>query len=237
MRRNAPRGRRRGDTGASAVEFAIVVPVLLLLLLGMLEFGFLLRDYLSVSSSVRVGSRAAASGAGAGPATCPNPLPDGMTACAGTDTPQLAQSAADAIQRAGTAMPQDLIDEIWVYRSNTSGFPTNAYATYANNGTLIDDNRDSGATDQATALAAGCTTACVKYRWINAQNRFRYVGGSWDSRTINGCIDDPDAVGVYMKATHPFFTRILAESMTLQDRSVMAFEPLPSNICAPGNHP
>jgi Flp pilus assembly protein TadG len=66
-----PRRRGRGDGGATAVEFAIVVPVLFLLVIGMLEFAFVMRDYLAVSSSTRVGARIAATGANAGQGTCP----------------------------------------------------------------------------------------------------------------------------------------------------------------------
>lgn len=221
----------RGDRGASAVEFAIIVPVLLLILLGIIEFAFVMRDYLGVSSSVRVGTRVASSGAGAKAATCPVPLPEGMTACAGPDTPQLAQSAADAIQRAGTAMPQDAIDDIWVYRANTSGFPANSYYVSTSN-----PNNTTGATTADAMLAAGCTTACVRYRWNDARNRFEYVGGSWDYRRINACIADPDAVGVYMRATHTFFTGLILNTLALQDKSVMSFEPLPAGQCAPGAH-
>ncbi|MCX6434178.1 MAG: pilus assembly protein [Actinobacteria bacterium] len=231
MLRLTPRRGRRGDRGASAVEFAILVPVLLLILLGILEFAFVLRDYLSVSSAVRVGTRVAASGAGSKAATCPNPLPTGMTACAGTDTPQLAQSAADAIQRAGTAMAQDAIDEIWVYRANTSGYPANSYYT-----SVANPNNTTGATTQAAMLAAGCNTACVKYAWNDAQNKFEYRGGVWDYTKINACIKDPDAVGIYMKATHPFFTKFIRSTISMTDRSVMSFEPLPAGQCAPGAH-
>jgi hypothetical protein len=231
MSRRRLRRAGRGDRGASAVEFAIVVPVLLLILLGILEFAFVFRDYLSVSSAVRVGTRTASSGAGAREAVCPYPLPVGMTACTGSDTPQLAQSAADAIQRAGTTMNQDIIDEIWVYRANTSGFPANSvYVSSAN------PNNTTGATTQDAALAQGCNTACVKYRWNDALNKFQYTSGTWDYKTINGCIADADAVGVYMKATHPFFTKFIRDSLTMSDRSVMTFEPLPAGQCAPGAH-
>ena len=85
------------------MEFAIVVPVLFLLVIGMLEFAFVMRDYLAVSSSTRVGARIAATGANAGQGTCPG-LP---IICVPGNVPALAQDAADAIQQAGTAMPQD----------------------------------------------------------------------------------------------------------------------------------
>lgn len=51
--------RRRG---AALVEFAIVVPLLMLLLMGIMEFGMILHDYLSISQGAREGVREAAVG-------------------------------------------------------------------------------------------------------------------------------------------------------------------------------
>jgi Flp pilus assembly protein TadG len=46
-----------GDRGASLVEFAIVLPVLALLLFGVIEFGLTLNDYQSVRQGAREGAR------------------------------------------------------------------------------------------------------------------------------------------------------------------------------------
>lgn len=51
---------RTGDTGASALEFAVVVPVLLLLLFGMIEFGLIFQGQLAVTHAAREGARLAA---------------------------------------------------------------------------------------------------------------------------------------------------------------------------------
>lgn len=50
----------RNSRGAAAVEFAIVLPVLLLLVMGIIEFGLLMKDYLAVSHASREGARYAA---------------------------------------------------------------------------------------------------------------------------------------------------------------------------------
>ena len=42
------------------VEFAIVLPVLLLIVLGIIQFGFLFKDYIALTDAVRVGARQAA---------------------------------------------------------------------------------------------------------------------------------------------------------------------------------
>lgn len=52
-------GRLRGETegGAALVEMAIIMPLLLLLIIGILEYGALFKDYLTASSTVRETTR------------------------------------------------------------------------------------------------------------------------------------------------------------------------------------
>lgn len=223
--RVAGRRRRRGhgDSGATAVEFAIVVPVLLLLVIGMLEFAFVMRDYLSVSSATRVGSRVASTGASAGPGTCPG----APIVCVPAKVPALAQNAADAIQQAGLGMPQDYIDYILVYDSNDKGYPGSA----------------GNATMPARDECGNSTYPnCVAFRWAPTINRFVYVTGAWDSSTIYACPptasnpDGPDSVGVFMQATHPYLSRLFGATMTITNRALNQFEPLPINQCAGGEH-
>jgi Flp pilus assembly protein TadG len=54
------RGGRRRDRGAAAVEFALVVPVLLLLVLGIAEFGRAYNIQTTVSAAAREGVRSMA---------------------------------------------------------------------------------------------------------------------------------------------------------------------------------
>ena len=56
-----PMGRRiGGERGAELVEFALVLPVLLVLLAGILDMGFLFKDWEVVTNAAREGARAAA---------------------------------------------------------------------------------------------------------------------------------------------------------------------------------
>lgn len=48
---------RRDDTGASAVEFALVAPILLVLVFGIIEYGFWFSDSLSLRQGVREAAR------------------------------------------------------------------------------------------------------------------------------------------------------------------------------------
>ena len=53
------RRRPQGDRGAVAVEAALVTPLILLIVFGIIEFTLLLKDNVAVTSAVRAGSRTA----------------------------------------------------------------------------------------------------------------------------------------------------------------------------------
>src|SRR4051794_25678499 len=204
-------GARAGERGAVAVEAAIVTPLLMVLLLGIVEMSLLMRDVVSTNSSVRTGARVAAAAAGAGPGTCQasaNPPP-----CTPANAPAVAQVAADAIARAGSAMPKDSIQWLLVYSANPQGYPLPA-----GNQSLT------------------CSTKCVKYVWDSGLNKFRYARGSWSSASINACLNDParESVGVVLQARHSWITGFFGTGVTLQERSVTQFEPLPNESCKPG---
>jgi Flp pilus assembly protein TadG len=50
----------RDEQGQSIAEFALVLPLLMMILLAILQFGVLFRDYLAVTDAVRAGARKAA---------------------------------------------------------------------------------------------------------------------------------------------------------------------------------
>ena len=58
MLRFPRRPRRSDDTGAAAVELALVLPLLLLILFGIVDFGLMLNAQITVTSAAREGARA-----------------------------------------------------------------------------------------------------------------------------------------------------------------------------------
>lgn len=217
------RAGRRRQRGAVAVEAALVTPLVLMMLIGIVEFSFALRDYVSVSSAVRTGIRTATTNSSliSGNGTCEAPGPDlpSPPPCSPTSTPAFAQLAALAIQQTGTAMPKDAIDYIFVYKANDKGYP------------------GANGTTSMPGSVAGCAasaTPCVAYVWQDSRDRFRYAGGSWPANTVNACPTTADLVGIYMHATHKFVSRLFGASIPLGDRAVMRFEPLPSTTCGSG---
>jgi len=211
--------RRREERGAVAIEAALVTGVVLLMIFGVVEMAFVMRDYVGVTSAARVGARAASTGAAAGSCVAD---PADVVPCPAHGVPELAQEAADAIASARTVLPEDAITYIMVYKANDDGFPGSA---------------------TSMPPLSSCTTSCVAYKWSPSQNRFRYAQGSWDSRTINGCAEPQapsylplDGVGVQIVVEHDWLTGIFGQSMQLSDHAVMSFEPLANAACAPGKH-
>lgn len=54
------RSRLNDDKGQSIVEFAFVLPILLALVLGIVQFGIAFNNYLTITDATRVGARKAA---------------------------------------------------------------------------------------------------------------------------------------------------------------------------------
>jgi Flp pilus assembly protein TadG len=60
------RHQRRRDGGQSLVEFALLIPIFLIMVFGIIDFGLGLRAYISVTQSTREGARFASIGNPAG---------------------------------------------------------------------------------------------------------------------------------------------------------------------------
>ena len=195
------------------METALVTPVLIIVLLGIIELPMLIRDYVAITSAARTGARVAAAAPDAGNCV---PNPADVTPCPANSVPNFVQIAADAVSRNGTALPARSIRSILVYKANANGYP----------GSL-------------TSMPTSCAgvTSCVAYTWNELAGKFKYSGGTWDSRTVNACFpSNIDLVGVQLIAEHTFLGGLLGTSMEMSERTVMNFEPLPVNLCASGSH-
>jgi Flp pilus assembly protein TadG len=123
-----PARRRRGilgDRGASAVEAAIVTPVVMVLLFGIIEAGFVFKDYLAVAGAVRAGVR---------------------TASANPRTATFAQAAANKVAQTGGAMNFSDVQQLWVYKVDldlTSNKPI-GFTDFSNCTVCVKFSWDSG---------------------------------------------------------------------------------------------
>ncbi|HEY7465476.1 MAG TPA: TadE/TadG family type IV pilus assembly protein [Dehalococcoidia bacterium] len=56
-------GRRHGQRGQSLLEFALVLPIFLLFVMGTVDFGWALRNYITATNAAREGARYGVTGA------------------------------------------------------------------------------------------------------------------------------------------------------------------------------
>jgi hypothetical protein len=116
------------------VEFVLIAPLFLMLLMGMLDYGLVFRDYLTVANTTRTGAR--------------------VGSAAGTD------AAADyqilqAIKSASAALPVGTIAGIAVFKSNTTGTIDTTCKTTWKAGVCNFYTAADMALSQASLLASG----------------------------------------------------------------------------------
>ena len=117
------RQRILGDRGASAVEAAIVTPVIMVLLFGIIELGFVFKDYLAVAGAVRAGVR---------------------TASANPRTANFAQVAANKVAQTGGAMNFSDVQQLWVFKVDPTTNQTIGFSNYSDCNYCVKFRWDSG---------------------------------------------------------------------------------------------
>ena len=133
---------RRTERGTAMVEAAIVTPVVMAMIFGIIEFGFFFKDYLSAASSVRAGVRLASA----------NPRYAGF-----------AQATANRVQNSGSALDYSTVLDLWVYKANqTNDFPI-GYSSFSNCTTCakFQWNGSSFAPISGTSWLSTSQIACV----------------------------------------------------------------------------
>jgi len=123
--------RSERQRGQSLVEFSMIVTVMMLMLLGMLEFGFVFDQHLTLEYASREGARV---GAALGNGTSSVP-------CANVD-----QNVVAAVQRVisspGSRVTESRVSEIRIYKSTSTGAQSgssyNAWIYAAGQGPTVD---------------------------------------------------------------------------------------------------
>jgi hypothetical protein len=117
------RRRRHHEDGQAIVEFALLLPVFALLLMGMLEFGLAFNHHLTIEYATREGARVGSALATGGRTNC----------LAGADIYQIDEQTVAAVQRIlkspGSPVNVAGVTEIRTYRADSAG---NQIATQAN---------------------------------------------------------------------------------------------------------
>ncbi len=121
--RGEGRERTPRERGSSAVEAVIVTPLVMLLIFGIVEMGFVFKDYLAAAGAVRAGVRIAAA------------------------SPRLttfAQLAANNVAKTGGAINFSDTQEMWVYKVDPTTNKPIGFSDFSNCTTCVKFRWDTG---------------------------------------------------------------------------------------------
>jgi len=215
-------GLRRGqcqeqdERGQGLVEFAMLIPVFLLLLLGMLEFGFAFDQNLTLEYATREGARVGSSLAnGGGDLGCGTDPKDGhiLSPNAATVDPQIIAAVQRVLLSPGSRVVPAAGMQVLIWQANASGQPglTNTW--------------------KFTGLGSGPTVD-------NQAIAFTLVSETWNAcNRVNSAVppSSPDSIGVSLTHIYSFQTPLAgilrffggasAGTLTISDKTVMALNP------------
>ncbi len=179
--------RRDGERGQGLVEFALLLPIFLILLLSMLDFGFAFGHNMTLEYATREGARVG-SALAAGNSRFPC-LPDGG---ATTVDNMVIAAVQRVLESNGSPVMMSDIGQVHIYLANSSGGesgPVNIWTYSANSGPVVDGQsldfvpgsqgwsacgrHNSGATIDSIGVSITYT-----YRFITPlAGALRFVGG------------------------------------------------------------
>ena len=165
-------GSRRGQRGAVLVEAALILPVLILVVVGIIEFGLLFTSYSTANGSSRSGGRLAA--------TAYSQAGASSTAQA-TAAEQIALAAAADLKVLNNAVPVGMA----IYKVNPSS------ADGAPSGGFPGDN-----------MVGGCSADRIKYSWNAASDTMVKTSGAWTNADACGVDVDSIGVYVQVKHSY-----------------------------------
>jgi len=238
--------RRHADRGAVLVEAALILPLLLLFVFGIIEFGLLLRGHNAVTNAAGTAARVASS----------EPKSSGFI----TDTEQKAEALiSDIAKNADGSKP----DRIVIYQAESfdvAGNRKDSTDAAASITTVDTQSHVVGCSPISTTCHAGqgvggiadpaqCVQNCVVFtRQSNGTWDRSGPGKSdtrdWDYKNVSACpLPVPEGagwqdyrtrVGVYIEVTNPTLTDIfkplLGSLRRIHRAIVFRLEPLPSAI-------
>lgn len=187
--------------GVAMIETVLILPFLVTLMVGILEFGVAWRDSIVVSTALRQTARTSASQGASGWSD---------------------YYALQALNAGLAGVPSDAIRRIVVYNASTNAAPDPTCLS------LIAPGGQTGARAcnvySATALilapsafsssATGSCPADAVDRWFCPLTR-RVIQAS-----------GTDAVGVYVEVRHDFASKIFGSGLTIKDKFIVRLEPV-----------
>ena len=197
--RRARQRRRDGERGAVLVELALIAPVLVLIVAGVLEFGLAFRDSMTVSNALRSGARV---GSNAG-------------------RERLADyTILKSVEAAMAEVPSSRIVRVVVYEASTSSsnVPSSCLTPTAISSGGVDGLCNVYSTADLARPASDfsgttCSSTAPDRRWCPTSRQNQQALGA-------------DYLGVWMEVNYTYVTKVFPGSgLTIRDRAVMRLEP------------
>lgn len=196
---------RRGERGTALVEAAFVTPLFLILIFGIMEFGFLFRNYLTIANTTREASRTA-SVSGSSPDSDFLTLRSAEHAFAAWGVENL-----DLLVIYHATGPDDTVP---VGCLTTSGPTCNRYVPVH-----FSLNLNNG--DGSPGPNFRCEPSAVDKFWCPSDRNT----GLTEVSTEPGFDDGPAYIGVYVEAEHSYLTGFFGSTAKLTDDRIIRIEP------------
>jgi len=187
------------------IEAAILTPLLLLFVMGIIEYGLFFKNVSSASAAAAAGARTAvtqARNAGTGP----------------TFSDSYYNQAFSSTQAAISAISNATPFEVIVYRADpATGRPCNTAYTSACGGSI------------AAGSAFDTCTECYIWDYSGGAWSLRGSGTpSWPANQQNACgtTAQTDYLGVYVYLRHNMVTGMFGTSQNIREKTVMRLEPV-----------
>ena len=187
---------RDGESGLALIETAIVAPFLILLMLGIWEFSNGWQSNLAIQTSVRAGAR---TGSGLGNDRAAD------------------YAVLQAVKAGMTDFATSDVQTVVVYKASAvNGDPPPGCLTGTSSSALSCNVYTPASFDEDQSHF-GCKPTYNVDRFYCPSDRKVVLTAA------NG--GPPDVVGVWIKMHHAYYTKFIADSVTLTDQAVIAVEP------------
>jgi Flp pilus assembly protein TadG len=204
---------RRATRGQALVEFSLIVPLFLLILFGMMEFGFIFTHDLTLEYATREGARAgSALDNGGGQLGCNT----GQSPNWQNVDPLVIAAVERVLQSPGSQVVVARVTQIVIYDAKPDGTPvanTSDVWTYAAGG---------GPTPQGSTIP------------LNFKDAAYPNGDAWKACARSNAAPTVDSIGVSLTYTYDFVTPLASvlgffgggnPTLTMNDRTVMVLNP------------
>lgn len=203
--------RLRGDSGGMLVEAALVMPMFIYLVFGVIDYSSVFRDYHTTSYVMQVGGRVAS---------------------VEGSHPEADYLALSRMRSAGMALPADAIERIVVWRATDDG----SGAAWRAGATSVVPPACKTATVGDATYACNVYTrvggtvnpsSAMQANWGNCTstgNPSRYWCASTRKSAAQGINGPPDYMGVYVEVLHKHYTGAFGATVVISQQGVFTLE-------------